>query len=89
LFLSRWDDGQERTLASVRDDPAINPGNAKNRLELRCVGAKITASVNGKALASVDDLTLTRGDHGMGTGAFTGVQGTLDARYDNLEVRVP
>ena len=58
LILSRWDDGQERVLSTVRDEPAINPGNAKNRLELRCAGAKISASVNGKLLASVDDMTL-------------------------------
>ena len=87
LILSRWDDGQERTLATVRDEPAINPGNARNRLELRCAGAKISASVNGKVLASVDDMTLSRGDHGVGAGAFSGTQGTIEARYDNLEIR--
>ena len=76
-------------LSSVRDEPAINPGNAKNRLELRCAGAKISASVNGKVVASADDMTMNRGDHGMGAGAFTGIQGTIEARYDNLEIRVP
>jgi hypothetical protein len=89
LILSRWDDGQERVLASVVNEPAINPGNAKNRLELRCAGTRISASVNGKVLASKDDMTLSRGDHGVGAGSFTGVEGTLEARYDNLEIRVP
>jgi hypothetical protein len=89
LILSRWDDGQERTLKNVTDEPAINPGNAKNRLELRCAGTKISASVNGKMLASVDDMTLRSGDHGVGAGVFIGTEGTLEARYDNLEIRVP
>jgi len=89
LFLARWDDGQERILAVVRDEPAINPGNARNRLELRCAGSKISASVNGKVVASVDDLTMSRGDHGVGAGAFSGFQGTIEARYDNLEIRAP
>ena len=89
LILSRWDDGQERMLSTVRDEPAINTGNAKNRLELRCAGAKISASVNGKMLASADDMTLNRGDQGVGTGAFSGTQGTIEARYDNLEIRAP
>ena len=83
------DIAQVQALSTVRDESAINPGNAKNRLELRCAGAKISAVVNGKVLASVDDMTLNRGDHGVGVGAFTGIQGTLEARYDNLEIRAP
>jgi hypothetical protein len=89
FILSRWDDGQERMLSKLINEPSVNPGNAKNRLELRCAGTKISASVNGKVVASADDMTLSRGDHGVGTGAFTGVQGTIEARYDNLEIRVP
>ena len=89
LILSRWDDGQERMLATVRDEPAINPGNAKNRVELRCAGTRISAAVNGKVVASVTDMTLSRGDHGVGAGAFSGTQGTIEARYDNLEIRSP
>src|SRR5262249_37887214 len=75
LILSRWDDGTQRVLSEVRDDPAINPGNASNRLELRCAGAKISAVVNGKTLASADDMTLNRGDQGLGAGTFAGVDG--------------
>ena len=77
-------------LSTLTNEPSVNPGNAKNRLpELRCAGTKISALVNGKVVASADDMTLSRGDHGIGTGAFTGVQGTIEARYDNLEIRVP
>ena len=89
LILSRWDDGNQRVLATVSDEPAINPGNARNRLELRCAGARIAASVNGKVVASADDMTLNRGDQGIGAGTFSGVVGTLEARFDNLEVRQP
>jgi hypothetical protein len=89
LILSRWDDGQERMLATVRDEPAINPGNAKNRLELRCAGTRIAAAVNGKVVASATDMTLSRGAHGVGAGAFAGTEGTIEARYDNLEIRSP
>ena len=45
--------------------------------------------MNGKMLAAVDDMTLRSGDHGLGAGTFIGTQGTLEARYDNLEIRVP
>jgi hypothetical protein len=89
LILSRWDDGTQRVLAESRDDPAINTGNAVNRLELRCANAKITASVNGKLLVSADDMTIGRGEQGIGAGTFAGVDGTLEAHFDNLEVRVP
>lgn len=89
LVLSRWDDGAQRVLAEARDDPAIQSGNAKNRLELQCAGPKITASVNGKVLASADDLTLSKGNHGLGAGTFQGINGTLVARFDNLEIRSP
>jgi hypothetical protein len=89
LILSRWDDGNQRVLSEARDEAAINTGDAKNRLELRCAGAKISAAVNGKVIATADDMTLNRGDHGVGAGTFAGVEGTLEARFDNLEVRVP
>ena len=89
LILSRWDDGSQRVLSEVRDDAAINPGNAVNRLELRCADTKISAAVNGKTLVSADDTALTRGEQGLGAGTFAGVDGTLEARFDNLEIKAP
>jgi hypothetical protein len=89
LILSRWDEGSQRVLAETRDDGAINPGNATNRLELTCSNAKISAAVNGKTLVSADDMTLSRGDQGIGAGTFAGVDGTLEAHFDNLEIRAP
>jgi hypothetical protein len=32
---------------------------------------------------------LTSGEHGLGAGTFAGVEGSLEARFDNLEVREP
>jgi hypothetical protein len=89
LILSRWDEGSQRVLAETRDDEAINPGNGTNRLELSCSNAKISAAVNGKTLASADDMTLSRGDQGIGAGTFAGVDGALEAHFDNLEIRQP
>jgi hypothetical protein len=89
VILSRWDGRTERSLASVRDEPAVNPGNAKNRFELRCAGTTISVAVNNKVVVTTNDMTLNRGADGVGAGTFAGVEGTLEARFDNLEVRTP
>lgn len=65
----------QRVLSEARDDPAIRTGNEANRLELRCAGLRIEASVNGKVVASADDTTLDRGEHGIVAGMFSGVEG--------------
>jgi tRNA A-37 threonylcarbamoyl transferase component Bud32 len=89
VILSRWDSGTQRVLSEARDEPAIRTGNAVNRLELRCTGVRIAAIVNGKVVATADDMTLDKGEHGLGAGTFAGVEGTLEARFDNLDVRSP
>ena len=89
VILSRWDSGAQRVLSEARDEPAIRTGNAVNRLELRCTGVRIAAVVNGKVVATADDMTLDKGEHGLGAGTFAGVEGTLEARFDNLDVRSP
>ncbi len=89
VILSRWDSGTQRVLSEARDEPAIRTGNAVNRLELRCTGVRIAAVVNGKVVATADDMTLDKGEHGLGAGTFAGVEGTLEARFDNLDVRSP
>lgn len=88
LILSRWESGAQTVLSDTRDE-VIRAGNAANRLELSCAGTTIAASVNGKGLASVEDTTLSRGDHAIGAGTFAGVEGTVEARFDNLVVRSP
>ena len=89
VILSRWDSGTQRVLSEARDEPAVRTGNTANRLELRCAGVRIAAVVNGKVVATADDMTLDKGEHGLGAGTFAGVEGTLEARFDNLEVRQP
>ncbi|MGE3912014.1 MAG: protein kinase [Chloroflexota bacterium] len=89
VILSRWDAGNQSVLAETRDNPAVQAGSGTNRLELRCAGTKIEAIVNGKSVAAAEDGTLTSGEHGLGAGTFAGVEGTLEARFDNLEVRSP
>jgi hypothetical protein len=89
VILSRWGDGEQKVLAETRDNPAVQFGNATNRFELRCAGPNIQAIVNGKVVVSAEDGTLTSGEHGLGAGTFSGVEGTLEARFDNLEVRQP
>jgi eukaryotic-like serine/threonine-protein kinase len=89
VILSHWRDGNQHVLAETRDNPAVHFGNATNRLELRCVGPKIEAIVNGRSVVSAEDDTLASGEHGLGAGTFSGVEGTLEARFDNLEIRAP
>lgn len=89
VILSHWQEGTQRVLAETRDNPAVQFGNATNRLELRCVGPKIEVIVNGKSVVSAEEGTLASGEHGLGAGTFSGVEGTLEARFDNLEIRAP
>jgi len=52
-----------------------------NRIELTCVGATITASINGTQVAAVQDITYATGRH------FIGVNGAgSTGRFDNLVV---
>lgn len=60
---------------------AIRPGEAVNRLELTCAGSAVTGSVNGVAVAAVQDPNYTAGRHGLGARG----SGTT-ARFDNLVV---
>ena len=65
---------------------AIRPGTRRNRLELSCVGSRITASVNGSELFSIEDATYGRGYFfayvELGEAAVP-----LDARFDNAVIK--
>jgi hypothetical protein len=65
-----------RTLASGTTEPA---GNHWHRLELHFAGTEIKASVNGHALATVQDKTHARGMIAIGTN-------WTRAQFDNLSV---
>jgi hypothetical protein len=60
---------------------AIRQGEATNRLELTCAGNTIRASVNGVAVATVQDGMYQAGQHRIGAGG----SGTT-VRFDNLVV---
>lgn len=81
--LERWDRGRAVVLQDWRAAAAIRGGNEKNGMELSCMGATISASVNGTQVGSVLDDTYLRGT--MELGLF-GAGSTAEARFDNLVV---
>jgi hypothetical protein len=87
LTLNRWEDGKATLLDQVGADSSIQPGDAPNRLELRCVGSRITASV-GDAVVSADDGTYSEGQHFFGVAMTSGVDGTIEGHVDNLVIDV-
>jgi plastocyanin len=68
--------------------PLVNPDEESNRLELRCVGETIAAAVNGEVVATVEDDVYVEGAVYLGTGTYADVRGTVEARWDNLEVTI-
>jgi hypothetical protein len=84
--LLRMDDEQSVPLASMQESAAINPGEAPNRLELRCAGSTIAAAVNGTPLTSVQDATYQHGRMWFGASSFVGVRVAAEGRFDNLVV---
>ncbi|MBI3973992.1 MAG: hypothetical protein HY332_22160 [Chloroflexi bacterium] len=87
--LARWDDGKQTLLARYQASDAILGGNRTNRLELECVGDRITVAINGFEVASVHDGTYQDGGIWFGAGSFAGANVTADARLDNLVVSRP
>ena len=65
---------------------AIRPGTTWNRLELSCIGQRITASVNGSELFSIEDPAYERGFFfayaEVGDAAVP-----LEARFDNAVIK--
>lgn len=86
FHLSRWEAGEQTTLAKGGRQDAIAPDEKLNRLQLSCVGAEITAWVNGVEVARVEDTALADGKVLIGTGLYSEKSGTVEARFDNLEI---
>jgi hypothetical protein len=84
FWLYRYDAARPTLLAGPAASAAIQPGNARNRLELRCVGATITAVINGTEVATVADRTYTQGQFALGLASGTAAE--AEARFDNLVV---
>jgi hypothetical protein len=62
----------------------VQGGNAVNTLKVTCSGSRLSLEVNGEALASVEDTSLTDGQAGLLAGDFADT-GT-DIRFDNLMI---
>jgi hypothetical protein len=79
----------QSTQNHVEDEefPAINRGNAVNRVELRCAGSMLSVTINGQLVATVSDANLREGELFIGAGVYNGEpDGTVEARFDNLRV---
>lgn len=83
--LLRFRAAQRTVLADWAPASAIQRGNASNRLKLSCVGARITASVNGTGVVSVEDAALQSGELAISAGTLDR-QLLTEGRFDNLVV---
>jgi len=70
---------------AIRDD-LVQLDDGTNRIELACVGTTIAATVNGETVLSIDDTTYAAGGFFLGAGVAAGEPGTVEARWDNLEI---
>jgi hypothetical protein len=91
LELRRSESGTSTRL-SWRFNPSIKTGNERHRLSLSCIGDTISASVGGDTISAADS-TYRAGQHWVGVGVYTNVdgvpvEGTAEARFDNLEIQV-
>lgn len=83
-------DGAQQSIANEKliQHPAINTGDAKNHIQVDCIGDTLTLFVNGQQVATVQDTTFMEGG---GVGLFAGtydIPGT-DIHFDNLIVTKP
>lgn len=65
----------------------INQGEARNTLEISCVGPELSLAVNGLPLVTVTDPTFVTGD--IGLAASTLQPGTLRIAFDDVRVAQP
>jgi hypothetical protein len=83
----RWDGDAPTVLAEWAAAEAIRGGTETNRLELSCVGATVSARINGAEVGSVRDDRHAQGAFYLGAGVFAEAQpGTVEARFDDLHV---
>jgi hypothetical protein len=85
--LTRWDGEARVALLEWQISAAIQPGNVVNHLELSCVGATISASVNMTTLASLQDAAYASGRWWIGAGDLQSPPATVEVRFDNLVLR--
>ena len=79
-------EGAFEVLVDWTSSPAINQGNATNRIRAVCDGPIIALFVNGEFLAEATDTTYTSGDIALAATTFEEEQET-EIHFDNLVVR--
>ena len=84
--IHRIDEGEFVTLVDWTSSPAINQGNATNRIRAVCDGPIIALFVNGEFLAETTDTTYTSGDIGLAATTFEENQRT-EIHFDDVVVR--
>jgi hypothetical protein len=90
FVLAREDQGHYVSLVGPQTTTAILHGTATNRLELSCIGKRITARINGVQVATIEDATYATGQFGLEAGVLpTFLPGTVEARFNNLVISVP
>ena len=80
-------DGAPVALSDAVAGDAFLPATEQNRLEFSCVGATITATVNGQVVATVEDATYASGYLFIAAGTLD-TPGTIEARFDNLLITI-
>ena len=86
--LLRFIDGAMTPFPDWTPAPAIQRGNAVNRLELRCAGSTIAVRANGVSLVSAEDPALREGRLAITAGVLER-RLLIEARFDNLVVSQP
>jgi hypothetical protein len=70
------------------DHPAVNIGNAMNRIRADCLGDTLTLYVNGQQVLTAQDTTfMTGGDVGIFAGTYD--EPGTDIHFDNFIVKKP
>ena len=82
-------DGQQELIDehTMAYSEVIRKGEASNKLNVKCIGNRLSLSVNGSLLAEVNDTAFTSGDVGLIAGTFD-IAGT-DIYFDNFIVSNP
>lgn len=78
--------GASTDLRDVVGNSAVAAGNGTNRIEFTCAGSLLTARINGREVASVQDVTFTSGRSWFTTNAYLGINSPTEARFDNIVI---
>ena len=90
--IGKYQSGSDEVIYLTEDgqyveSPAINQGEALNRLRVSCIGNELSLAVNGVPLLTVTDPTFVTGDIGLSVSTFE--LGSAVVEFDNLRVVAP